>query len=255
MVTKLGQLECGNYGEDTLTASKLEDGSVVIERTNKDGSLQSWTIGATDALRVSGKTFGDATVALMESFLFVNDVEISHFEINSQWGGTIIGEVAELARAVGAASGCRVTVIDLVDESPPPAPAPSPPSPPPPAPKVMLPVRAGADVLASLETNATEEGLVRLLRLANGTIVFENAFTGEAWTIDASDELLLTIWGLSPGPSYRTVLELSRRDEELASFHVWTEAARGLHHAQVVEFVEKITDLVGCKLRVHEEWG
>lgn len=270
MVTKLGKLECGNYGEDTLTASKLDDGSVVIERTNKDGTTRRWTIGGTDTLRVSGDTFGDSRVACMETLLVLvpaepatpepkrGEVGIAHFEINSQWGGTFIDEVAVFARAVAAVCGCSVMVIEPPPEPMPAAPQ-SPPPPartpaPPPPPKIALPVRPGAAELASLATSATEQGLVRVLRVADGSTVLEDAFSGEAWTINASDELLLTVWGLSPGSPDRTVINLSRGDEELPRFYVWNDPTRGLHQAQVVELVKKIADLAGCRLRVDERW-
>lgn len=250
MVTKLGQLACGNHGESTLTASKLDGGSVVIEL----GESQRWAIGPTDTLRVTGRVFGDDRVACMESFLMLNDVEITHFEINSQWGGTIIGEVAAFACAIAAASGCSVTVIDPPPEPMPAAPEPAAPPPAPQMPKVVVPVRTGADVLASLATSVNEEGLVRVLRLADGAIVLEDAFTAVAWTIRPSDELLLTVWGLSPGPPGRTTITLSRGDEKLASFYVWDDPTRGLHQAQVVELVKKIADLAACRVCVNERW-
>jgi len=40
-------------GEDTLTAQSLDDGRIVLERTEKEGGTQSWPLEATDTLRVS----------------------------------------------------------------------------------------------------------------------------------------------------------------------------------------------------------
>jgi hypothetical protein len=258
MVIQLGTLSCGNYGEDTLTASKLDDGSVVIERTNKRGSSKTWTIAMSDTLRVTSEMFAAGMETQVVLLRGDEELAIAHFEVNISDGGTGDTEVAAVVRTLAETAGCTAIIEPRVVPEymrTPPAPRrPPPPAPPPERPKVMRPVRAGADVLASLATDAIEGGLVRVLRVADGSIVLEDAFTGDAWTIVASDELVLTIWGLSPGPPDYTAITLTRGEHRLPAFYVWNDPTKGLHQAQVVELVNKIADVAGCRVSVTERW-
>lgn len=108
---RLGALWCGNYGEDELVACRRSDGAVELALS----SGGRWTVHAQDALEVASTVFGDGNLSSMETTLALRQpperrVQITHFELNTMWGGTHEREVLELVQEIAKASGCTVEV-------------------------------------------------------------------------------------------------------------------------------------------------
>jgi len=256
----IAQSECGNYGEDALTAWKLPDHAVVIERVAKDGSSRRWRVEAGDTLRVSGDAWGTTTMAGINTQLTLvtaggEERELSHFEFSAAWGGPTDDDVAKLARTVALAVGCMVTVIPTTYparaherpapkvEAPPPEIIPIAPA----IPKVHVGDVAGASVLCSIVCGDDSDEHLRAIVLPDGTVVIENATTGAHWQIHRDDVLVITPFVVPSGPEgVWTCLE--RGNDRIAGCY-WRETDRnGTDEAAVAAFVAKVTAVVGCNV-------
>lgn len=259
----IAQSECGNYGEDALTAWKLPDGVVVIERVGKDGRSRRWPVEATDTLRVTAEAWGNLTMVGADTFLILvalegEEIEISHFEINLSWGGVTDDEVAELARKIAIEAGCTVTVVPIKFADPPavrndetaapkqvPAAAPITAAPP----KALLGDRAGSVLLASLLCGDDNNEQLRAIKLSDNTVVIENATTGAHWLIASDDVLVITPYAVVGGPGgVWTCLERATGKDRIAGFYCWEDDRKGADEAAVAAFVAKVVAAAACKV-------
>jgi len=249
-MTSLATLDCGNYGEDTLSAEQHADGSVALERTMKDGRTEKWPVAPTDTLRVSAEVSGKVPFVAMNTQLLLvsrcgSSTSIAHFEMNVMWGGVFDAEVAAFAQTIAAASGCTATILPTKypPEAPvPPASAAAPPPPPPvpeplPPPPELLADSAGVTTIAVL-------GSARALRLPDGSIIVEEATTGARWPIAATDVLRIEPYVEANAP-FATYAALQRGRDRLTA-HTGVEAARAFAAAiaaattcSVEEFAER----------------
>lgn len=261
--------ECGNYGEDTLTAWKLADGAVVVERECKDGTVLCWQIDATDTLRTSSEAWGSGGIVGLETDLVAiaqdgEEIAITHFEFSSPWGGASDRDVAMLAEAIANEARCTLDIVPTKypesmtrkPEVAAPTPAPEPPPPQVGRREPLLADSAGAEVLASIVGGKETNEELRAIRLADGNVWIENEATGARWQITRDNTLWITpyVMATSSDDGVETFLEREPpvSPEQIAAFKCWADERKGPDEAAVAEFVAKVVAATGCKV-VHRE--
>jgi hypothetical protein len=116
-MSPIATIECGDHGEDTLRAVKIDD-SIVLERTRKTGRVERWPILATDTLRVSHDMWGNTSMAGIEWKLTLvshcgSSSAITHLEFDAASGGVTDKDIAAFVNTVAAAAGCTAKIAAL----------------------------------------------------------------------------------------------------------------------------------------------
>ena len=114
MVT-ITRLACGEHSEDSLSAVKLDDGTVALEYRAQDGRWTRYVVAPDDTLRISSEIWGKQRPNMETELVIVSrtgfSTDVAHFECGATSGGVHANEVGEFASAVADASGCGVNVL------------------------------------------------------------------------------------------------------------------------------------------------
>lgn len=264
----IAQSECGNYGEESLVGSRLPNGTVVLERGGKGSCAHRWTIAATDTLHVTSGAWGTAAMLGMETQLTLKTaagetIEVAHFEFSAAWGGPTDDTVATLARRIAIEAGCAVTVIPItfpvdwdqvVSTAPAPVSLTAAPTP------ASLSQRPDGPLLATLLGGDGSTDPVYAVQRADGTVVIENATTGEHWTITREHVLVITPYAVGGASAQGVWTCLERRPvmtasdrvlpnaEMIAGFYWWDDERSGVDEAAVAAFVHTLVTAAACEV-------
>ena len=246
MVT-LAKLDCGNYGEASIAALELDDGTVVLEYTSKEGRTTRHTVEPDDTLRIASEIWGKQAPNMETELMLVRrngtSTEIAHFEYTTTFGGVHADEVGAFAIAVADATGCGVNVLPTKErtyiapelDSDPPRATPQPP------PAVRYIDRLGVEVFATLDT-------LNAMRLPDGSVVVESSAYGFVWHI--TELSTLVVWPHEGVACVETTLSCIEQPPELGEFEWNPKTRTGIDEATVVAFAQAIAERTGCVLHV-----
>lgn len=246
MVT-LARLDCGNNGEDSLAALKLDDGTVVLEYTTSVGRTSRIRVAPDDTLRVSSEIWGKQAKSMETELMLVSrtgaSTDVAHFEYNPTFLGVHADDVGAFASAVADAIGCGVNVMPTKErtfiapelDSDPRRATPQPP------PSVRFRDRLGAEVFAKLQT-------LDAIQLPDGSVVVESTAYGFVWRITA--ESTLVVWPHEGMGCVETTLSCIEQPPELGDFEWNPKTKTGVHEDAVVGFAQAIAERSGCALHV-----